>query len=124
MASRSLRNVLRLFADEANAAPFLLSTAMDGCLDWSREPTPCVGKSSKRMRAVLAICCRDASTLVAYPDTPCGAVADMMVEMGTGRVPIVDAQSRRVIGIISRQDLLKVRSTKMRGEEVRPVQFT
>jgi Mg2+/Co2+ transporter CorC len=45
----------------------------------------------------------------------------MMVESGTGRVPIVDAQSRRVIGIISRQDLLKVRSTQMRGEEVRPV---
>ena len=26
----------------------------------------------------------DASTLVAYPDTPCGAVADMMVESGIG----------------------------------------
>jgi predicted transcriptional regulator len=45
----------------------------------------------------------------------------MMVESGTGRVPIVDPQSRRVVGLISRQDLLKVRSTQKRGETVRPV---
>ena len=63
----------------------------------------------------------DASILVAYPETPCGAVADMMVDSGTGRVPIVDPQSRRVIGILSRQDLLKVRTTQKRGETVRPV---
>ena len=63
----------------------------------------------------------DASTLVAYPETSCGAVADMMVDSGTGRVPIVDPQSRRVVGIISRQDLLKVRTTQKRGETVRPV---
>ncbi len=62
----------------------------------------------------------DASTLVAYPDTPCGAVADMMVESGTGRVPIVEPDSRRIVGILSRQDLLKVRSTQKRGEVVRP----
>ena len=63
----------------------------------------------------------DASTLVAYPDTPCGAVADMMVESGTGRVPIVEPETRRVVGILSRQDLLKVRSTQKRGEIIRPV---
>jgi CBS domain-containing protein len=44
----------------------------------------------------------------------------MMVDSGTGRVPIVDPKSRRVIGIISRQDLLKVRTTQKRGEKVRP----
>ena len=45
----------------------------------------------------------------------------MMVDSGSGRVPIVDPQSRKVVGIISRQDLLKVRSTQKRGETVRPV---
>jgi chloride channel protein, CIC family len=44
----------------------------------------------------------------------------MMVESGTGRVPIVDPQSREIVGILSRQDLLKVRSTQKRGEVVRP----
>jgi CBS-domain-containing membrane protein len=44
----------------------------------------------------------------------------MMVDSGTGRVPIVDPQTRRVVGIISRQDLLKVRTTQKRGEVVRP----
>jgi H+/Cl- antiporter ClcA/CBS domain-containing protein len=68
----------------------------------------------------LADALSDASILVAYPDTPCGTVADMMVDSGTGRVPIVDQKSRRVIGIISRQDLLKVRTTQKRGEKVRP----
>jgi predicted transcriptional regulator len=46
-------------------------------------------------------------------------VADLMVESGVGRVPIVDHESRRVVGIISRQDLLKVRTTQKRGEIVR-----
>jgi chloride channel protein, CIC family len=68
----------------------------------------------------LADVLSDASTLVAYPDTPCGSVADMMVDSGTGRVPIVDPQSRRVVGLLSRQDLLKVRTTQKRGETVRP----
>ena len=46
----------------------------------------------------------------------CGEVADIMVETGIGRVPIIDHEDRRVIGIISRQDLLKVRSRQKEGE--------
>jgi CBS domain-containing protein len=40
----------------------------------------------------------------------------MMVESGVGRVPVIDPKDRKVIGIISRQDLLKVRSQQMSGE--------
>jgi CIC family chloride channel protein len=83
-------------------------------LRWKQE-------GSLRLEAQLADILSDASILVAYPETPCGAVADMMVESGTGRVPIVDPQSRKVVGILSRQDLLKVRSTQKRGEAIRPV---
>jgi H+/Cl- antiporter ClcA/CBS domain-containing protein len=68
----------------------------------------------------LAEALSDASTLVAFPDTPCGEVADLMVDSGTGRVPIVDHETRRVVGIISRQDLLKVRTAQKRSEKVRP----
>jgi Mg2+/Co2+ transporter CorC len=46
----------------------------------------------------------------------------MMVESGTGRVPIVDPESRKVVGLLSRQDLLKVRTTQKRGEIVRSTQ--
>ena len=74
-----------------------------------------------RLEAHLADVLSDASTLVAYPETPCGDVADMMVESGTGRVPIVDPQTREVVGLLSRQDLLKVRSSQTRGEIIRPV---
>jgi predicted transcriptional regulator len=73
-----------------------------------------------RLAGQLADVLSDASILVAYPETPCGEVADMMVESGTGRVPIIDPQTRQVVGILSRQDLLKVRSTQKRGEKVRP----
>jgi CBS domain-containing protein len=59
----------------------------------------------------------DASTDFAFPETPCGEVADMMVESGVGRVPIVRPGDHKVIGIISRQDLLKVRATQKSVEQ-------
>jgi CBS domain-containing protein len=61
----------------------------------------------------------DASTDYAFPETPCGEVADMMVESGVGRVPVVDRECKRVVGLISRQDLLKVREQHKKIEEVR-----
>jgi H+/Cl- antiporter ClcA len=51
-----------------------------------------------------------ASQPVAFPDTPSGAIADLIVETGIGRVPIIDPVDKRVLGILSRQDLLKARS--------------
>ena len=90
-----------------------LVSRMDA-LRWKQE-------GPRRLEAQLAEVLSDASTLVAFPETPCGEVADMMVESGTGRVPIVDPQSRKVVGLLSRQDLLKVRSSQQLGEIVRPV---
>jgi chloride channel protein, CIC family len=75
-----------------------------------------------RLNGQLADILSDASMLVAYPETPCGEVADMMVDSGTGRVPIVDPKTRAVVGILSRQDLLKVRSAQKRGEVARSTQ--
>ena len=64
----------------------------------------------------LADTLSDLSQPVAHPDTPIGAVADLMVESGVGRVPIVEPGSDRVLGILSRHDLLKVRSARKRAE--------
>ena len=45
-----------------------------------------------------------------------GMVADLIVESGIGRIPIVEPGTRRVVGILSRQDLLKTRSAARRAE--------
>src|SRR3546814_6464226 len=52
---------------------------------------------------------------VAYPETPVGQVADMIVESGVGRIPVIDPATRHVIGLLSRHDLLKAR--RDRSEE-------
>lgn len=69
--------------------------------------------------ARLAETLSDASLATAYPETPCGAVADLMVETGVGRIPIVDPASRRVVGLLSRHDLLKARAVQRRQEHAR-----
>src|SRR5690348_507087 len=89
--------------------------ARTDALRWQQE-------GGLKLEAQLADVLSDASTLVAYPETPCGEVADMMVDSGTGRIPIVDPQSREVVGLLSRQDLLKVRTTQQSGEIARSTQ--
>jgi len=74
---------------------------------------------SDQAEGTLGDALSDAATRYVYPDTPTADVADMMVETGVGRVPVVDAESRRVVGIISRQDLLKVRERHRHSEDVR-----
>jgi CIC family chloride channel protein len=70
----------------------------------------------------LAETLSDASQTVAYPETPCGAIADLIVETGVARVPIVDPETQKVVGILSRQDLLKARRAQ-RTSETRRTRF-
>ena len=42
-----------------------------------------------------------------------------MVESGKGRIPIVDPATKKVVGILSRHDLLKARDTRIRSESHR-----
>jgi CIC family chloride channel protein len=64
----------------------------------------------------LADALSDSSQPIAYLHTPIGQVADLMVESGVGRIPIVESGTHRVLGILSRHDLLKVRSVRKRAE--------
>ncbi|MFS2108373.1 chloride channel protein [Sphingomonas sp. Sphisp140] len=66
--------------------------------------------------STLADILSDASQPCAFPDTPIGAVADLMVETGVGRIPIVERAGNRVVGILSRHDLLKARSLRRKDE--------
>jgi chloride channel protein, CIC family len=52
----------------------------------------------------------DTATVSAYPDEVLGRVADLMVSSDLGRVPIVDRDKHRVVGLIARKDLLRIRS--------------
>ena len=77
-----------------STVPIRSSTRTGGCSALSRGPTRLrwqVGKARRKGNSAMLL--SDASTLVAYPETPCGEVADMMVDSGTGRVPIVDPQT-------------------------------
>ena len=64
----------------------------------------------------LAEALSDSSQPTAYLHSPIGEVADLMVESGVGRIPIVEVGTNRVVGILSRHDLLKVRSARKRAE--------
>jgi H+/Cl- antiporter ClcA/CBS domain-containing protein len=58
--------------------------------------------------------------LFALPGEPCRAVATRMAFHGTERLPVVaDAQSRKIIGIISRSDLVEPGRTFFEEEEHR-----
>ena len=120
--SMSIPDVLRFFGEEAEHRSYPVVDAEGRLVGLVSRSDALRWQVGKKMDGQLGDRLSDASTLAAYPDTPCGAVADMMVDSGTGRVPIVDPESRRVIGLISRQDLLKVRTTQKRGEIVRPVE--
>ena len=109
-------DAVRFFAEEADHRSYpvvddhgrlLGLVSRTDALEWA------VGRKAE---GKLADALSDASTQFAFAETPCGEVADMMVESGVGRVPIVDPHDRRVVGIISRQDLLKVRSRQKSGE--------
>ena len=66
--------------------------------------------------ASLADALSDASQPFAWRHAPIGEVADLMVETGIGRIPILDADTHRVVGILSRHDLLKTRNVRRRDE--------
>lgn len=77
-------------------------------LRWQRADLPPEGTLSELVS--------DASLPVAYSDTPAGVIADLIIESGLGRIPIVDRLERRVLGIVSRHDLLKARSQTQKTE--------
>ena len=65
----------------------------------------------------------DTSAVSAYPDEVLGRVADLMVSSDLGRIPIVDRDKHRVIGLIARKDLLRIRSVVNAQERDRNAYF-
>jgi CBS domain-containing protein len=54
--------------------------------------------------------------VVGYDDELVGALADRMANAGTGRVPIIDRVTGKLVGLVARRDLLRVRAHAIRQE--------
>jgi CBS domain-containing protein len=115
--SLTLPEVLRFFADEAVHRSYPVVDEDGRLLGLVSRTDALRWEVGKQSEGRLADHLSDASSQFAYADTPCGNVADMMVDSGIGRIAIVEHGTKQVIGIISRQDLLKVRSRQKRSEK-------
>jgi CBS domain-containing protein len=67
----------------------------------------------------LAEALSDASQPFGWLQSPIGEIADKMIATGTGRIPIVDPDTMRVVGILTRHDLLRARYAKTSAESER-----
>ena len=109
--------VIAFFADEAKYRSYPVVDGEDrlvglvsraDALRWQVEGAP----DGATMADVLS----DASQPFGSPHDPINRIADLMVDTGVGRIPIIDPASGRVTGILARQDLLKIRHVH-RGAE-------
>ncbi|WP_412474970.1 chloride channel protein (plasmid) [Rhizobium sp. WW22] len=63
----------------------------------------------------------DGSLPVGHPDDTVGFIADLMLAADTGRIPIIDRSTGKLVGLIARKDLLRLRSSLKSAElERRP----
>lgn len=84
-------------------------------LRWSRE--------AEDAEATLYDVASDASLITAYPQDVLGRLVDLMVEVDLARIPIIEADSNKLVGLIARKDILRVRSLNRGIEEDRAVYF-
>ena len=62
----------------------------------------------------------EAEPIVAFPDESCRSAAEKMAQSGVGRLPVVSRQGRRrLLGIVTRSDLLKARARVLDEEQRR-----
>ncbi|MBZ9605922.1 chloride channel protein [Phyllobacterium chamaecytisi] len=65
----------------------------------------------------------DSAVLSGYPDEVVARLADRMVLNDAGRVPIIDPQTRHVVGLVARKDLLRTRLASHSDEKERTAYF-
>ncbi len=113
-------DALRFFSEQADHRSYPVVDAAGRLLGLASR-TDALGWRVADMPAdrTLADLVSDAAQPVAYAETPVGQVADLIVESGVGRIPIVDPATRRVVGILSRHDLLKARHSHRQTETAR-----
>jgi CIC family chloride channel protein len=65
----------------------------------------------------------DRSLTVGHPDEPVAHLADRMVLSDVGRVPVVDRDTQKLVGLVARKDLLRIRATAKSTEASRVAYF-
>ncbi|MDQ0455476.1 chloride channel protein [Rhizobium paknamense] len=116
----SIPSALAFFRDEARHRSYPVVDEQDRLLGLvSRSDALRWQNGNVPDNATLAETLSDISQPAVHADTPSGEIADLIIATGIGRVPVIDAQTRRVIGIVSRQDLLKARSVSRSSETLR-----
>ncbi len=70
-------------------------------LDWAR--------SGDQPTDMLVDAISDAGLVVGHPEDPVSHIADLMDESDSGRIPIVERDSGKLVGLVSRRDLLRAR---------------
>ena len=119
-AEMTIGSALRFFTDEATHRSYPVVDAHGRLVGLASRSDALRWKVGAFDEATtLGETLSDASGMVAYPETPCGIVADLIVETGVARVPIVDPETGKVVGILSRQDLLKARRARQNAETER-----
>lgn len=65
----------------------------------------------------------DEALIVGYADEPVSRLADRLATEAVGRVPIVEPETMRLVGLVSRKDLLHIRCTWRAADETRAAYF-
>jgi CIC family chloride channel protein len=65
----------------------------------------------------------DASLAALHPDDVVSHAIDLMLATGQGRIPVTDPKSGKLVGLLTRKDLLQVRATTSRTEAERHAYF-
>ena len=65
----------------------------------------------------------DADLAMVHPGDVVSHAIDVMLAAGQGRLPVTDPQSGRLVGLLTRKDLLQVRATVVRAEAERRAFF-
>lgn len=65
----------------------------------------------------------DADIAVVHPGDAVSHALDVMLSAGQGRLPVTDPQTGRLVGSLTRKDLLQVRATVVRAEAERRAFF-
>ena len=116
----TLRDTVAFFAREAehrsypvvDAENHLLGlVSRSDALKWQSSPD----QGNTLLQDVLS----DASQPHGSVASPIGAIADLMIETGIGRIPIIDPATAEVVGILTRHDLLRARRMTAKAETKR-----
>lgn len=71
----------------------------------------------------LAAALRGRELVYGHPEELASQIADRMALSGVGRVPILDRESGRLVGIVGRKDLFRSRALRLREESRRTAYF-